>query len=205
MRPALSRYLTLGLVFAIACAWTEPARALDSAIYKQCTAGNCDGPHNNCLDGCTDTHCSFFRFATLRCDISAWDSCNDTCYAIYNFCLKTCSSLAGNINPFARLVQQGRHVQVSGPMECDDNLVLDTHVTITQKASGALATGHTRTPCTADSFQVRAQSHGAERFQVGRSVDVCAVGQFRDGETIVDTRQWCNEVLLSAFDVIPAE
>jgi len=205
MPAALSRYLTLGLVFVIACAWTGPAGALEDAIYKQCTGSSCDGPKRNCLDGCTGTHCSFFRFATLRCDIAAWAACNDTCYAIYTFCLGTCASLAGDINPFARLVQKGRHVQVSGPMECDDNLVLDTQVTVTQKASGARATGQTRTPCTADSFEVRAQSHGAERFELGRSVDVCAVGQFRDGETIVDTRQWCNEVLLSDFDIIPAE
>jgi len=181
----------------------RPAAAFDTKEYSACVDARCDGSLNTCTDNCLASHCSFFQFATLRCNLVGLNACNNTCFAGFSSCAGGCASLTSDIDPVATLSGSGHEITVSGPLDCDDDLEFDVEVTVTQRTSGALAKGRGRFACTAAQWKLVAplRRRGSEPFQLG-AAKVCALGEFRDRRRVFDAHQWCSDVLLSEYELV---
>ncbi len=103
------------------------------------------------------------------------------------------------IDPNATLSVQGRHVLVTGPIECTQGEQLRIEITASQESAGAWGKGHTQLWCTGDlqQWSVLVVARGAATFQEGLS-EVCAVGMTRHHGKPTDVREWCaaNGVML---------
>jgi hypothetical protein len=54
------------------------------------------------------------------------------------------------IDPVATVTDDGRHLIVTGPIACTEGEQASLRVTVTQRATGAVAGGRTRITCTGD-------------------------------------------------------
>ena len=70
-------------------------------------------------------------------------------------------------------------------------------VTVTQRATGAVAEGRTRITCTGNTqqWQVHASTQGKETFQEGPATAV-ALGRTSDRGDITDAHQWLVDITL---------
>jgi hypothetical protein len=95
-------------------------------------------------------------------------------------------------------MSDGRHVTVTGPITCSEPQPLDLSVTVTQRSTGAIAQGHTRTFCTAEQrqWEVQAWVRGNETFQDGAATAV-AVALTISNHTVDDAHQWLVDVTLT--------
>jgi hypothetical protein len=106
--------------------------------------------------------------------------------------------ITNTIDPVLALSADGRHVTVTGPITCSETQPLDLSVTVTQRTTGAIAQGHTRTFCNAEQrqWQVEAWARGNETFEEGAAT-VTAVALTSTGHTVDDAHQWLVDVTLT--------
>jgi hypothetical protein len=101
------------------------------------------------------------------------------------------------IDPVAIVADGGRLIVVTGPIECTPSERAHLRVTVTQRATGALAEGHTRITCTGGSqqWELHASTHGSESFQEGPAIAVAVARTTHRGD-ITDAHQWLVDVTL---------
>ena len=102
------------------------------------------------------------------------------------------------IDPVATVADDGHHIVVTGPIACTAREKAHLRVTITQRATAALAEGHTRITCTGGSQQWEihaATQHGHEGFQDGPATAVAVARTTHRGD-ITDAHQWLVEITL---------
>ena len=101
------------------------------------------------------------------------------------------------INPLAIITDDGRHLIVTGPLACTDSERAFLHVTVTQRATGAVAEGHTRLLCTGETqhWEVHAVIRGHATFQEGPATAVAVGRTLLRGEA-TDAHQWLVDVTL---------
>ena len=105
--------------------------------------------------------------------------------------------VVNTIDPVLTMSADGRHVTVGGPITCSETQSLDLTVTVTQRTTGAIATGHLRTFCTAseEHWEVEAAVRGNEIFEEGAAT-ATAVALARSGHVVDDAHQWLVNVTL---------
>jgi hypothetical protein len=106
---------------------------------------------------------------------------------------------ANTIDPVAFVTHQGRHLVVTGPVTCDRVEWIHQRVTVTQRATGAVAEGHLRFACGTErqQWELRATAHGNEVFAPGPATAV-AVAVSGDGGVATDAHQWLVNITLVA-------
>jgi len=103
------------------------------------------------------------------------------------------------INPVATLTDEGRHVVLTGPIQCDGNQPADMRLTVTQRSTGAIAEGTGRIECTAgvQQWEVRAETQGKAKFAEGPAIAVgLAITTTGRGDAD-DAHQWRVEVIVA--------
>jgi hypothetical protein len=73
------------------------------------------------------------------------------------------------IDPVAVVTDNGWHIIVTGPLTCTESEKASLGVTVTQRATGAVARGYTRITCTGDTqhWEVYASLQGQSSFRKG--------------------------------------
>jgi hypothetical protein len=101
------------------------------------------------------------------------------------------------IDPVAIVTDNGRHIVVTGPIVCTESEMAYLRVTVTQRATGAVAEGRTRITCTGDTqhWEAHASTQGNETFQEGSATAV-ALGHTTAGGDTDDAHQWLVNVTL---------
>jgi hypothetical protein len=101
------------------------------------------------------------------------------------------------IDPLAIFTDDGCHLIVTGPIACTENERAFLHVTVTQRATGAVAEGRTRLLCTGETqyWEVHASIHGKATFQEGPATAVAVGRTILRGEA-TDAHQWLVDVTL---------
>jgi len=103
------------------------------------------------------------------------------------------------IDPVAIVTDAGRQIIATGPISCTAGERALLHVTLTQRATGAVAEGRTRAKCRGEDVQqqwkVHASTHGDESFAAGVASVVALARTTRRGES-TDAHQWLVEVTL---------
>ena len=101
------------------------------------------------------------------------------------------------IDPFATIKTNGRQIIVTGPVECTAGETFDVRVTVTQRATGALAEGHTRFKCSGATqhWLIDAKTHGREAFQP-EAATAAAVGITSSRGQATDSHQWLVNITL---------
>ena len=86
---------------------------------------------------------------------------------------------------------------VTGPVICTAGETIDIRVTLTQRATGALAEGFTRFSCAGalQHWLIDASTRGRESFQDGPAT-ASAAGVTSNRGTVDDAHQWLVEVNL---------
>ena len=105
--------------------------------------------------------------------------------------------MSNTIDPVAIVADNGRHIVVTGPITCAARERAQLRVTVTQRATGALAEGHTRITCTGDSqqWEIHAATDGNEAFQEGPATAVAVARTAHRGD-ITDAHQWLVDITL---------
>jgi len=101
------------------------------------------------------------------------------------------------IDAIAIVTDDGRHLVVTGPIACTANERAYLRVTVTQRATGALAEGHTLVDCTGniEHWEIHAAIQGNETFQPGSATAVASARtSFRDSTS--DAHQWLVAITL---------
>ena len=103
------------------------------------------------------------------------------------------------IDPVALVTHQGRQLVVTGPVACDRIEWVDQRVTVTQRATGAVAEGRVRFVCSTgqQQWEVHAAAHGNEVFAPGPATAV-AVAVSGSGGGATDAHQWLVNITLVA-------
>jgi hypothetical protein len=101
------------------------------------------------------------------------------------------------IDPVAILTDGGRHVILSGPVQCTGGEAYHTRVTITQRESGAVAEGWAVIECSGgeQEWMVHAWVRGDQAFDRGSARAVAFARTF-DGGFSTDSHQWMVDVVL---------
>jgi hypothetical protein len=103
------------------------------------------------------------------------------------------------IDPVAIVTDHGRQIIATGPISCTRGERALLHVTLTQRATGAVAEGRTRAKCRGEGveqqWEVHASTHGDERFEEGVATAVALARTTRRGASS-DAHQWLVEVTL---------
>ena len=103
------------------------------------------------------------------------------------------------VDTLAVVADNGRHLVVSGPIACTAEERAYLEITVTQRATGAVAAGRTRITCSGAvaQWQIHASAQGAERFQEGPATAV-ALARATNGVGITDAHQWLVHITLIA-------
>jgi hypothetical protein len=101
------------------------------------------------------------------------------------------------IDPVAVLADRGRLVIATGPITCTHGEQAFLRVTVTQRATGAMAEGRSRIVCTGNSqhWEVHAATQGKATFDEGPAVAV-AIARTADHGEITDAHQWFVNITL---------
>jgi hypothetical protein len=104
---------------------------------------------------------------------------------------------ANTIDPVASLADSGQHLRVTGPMSCTPRETASLRVTVTQRATGAVAEGQTRITCTGapQQWEIQATTHGQATFQEGPATAGAFARTTTSGET-TDAHQWLVDITL---------
>jgi hypothetical protein len=104
---------------------------------------------------------------------------------------------ANTIDPVASVTDHGRHLIVTGPIECTEGERAYLRVTVTQRATGAVAEGRTLVTCTgnAQQWEVHASVQGEETFQEGPATATASARTTDRGKT-TDAHQWLVDITL---------
>jgi len=103
------------------------------------------------------------------------------------------------IDPVAVVSQDGRHLFVTGPVECTPGERSRLRVTVSQRSTGAVAEGRTFETCTgsAQQWEVEASILGKAKFEEGPATAV-AIAVTSDRDSATDAHQWLVNVTLVA-------
>lgn len=106
---------------------------------------------------------------------------------------------ANTIDAVATVTDHGRQLVVTGPIACTEGERLSLRVTVTQRATGAVAMGRTVVSCTGGNqqWEVHASARGKETFEVGPAT-AAALGRTSERGTITDAHQWLVDIALAA-------
>ncbi len=108
------------------------------------------------------------------------------------------AGIQSNTIDFAGTIShRGQHVVLTGPIACTLGQRADIQVTLTQRATGAMATGKTHFTCTGymQQWEVRASSQGHETFQPGAATASASGTTSTPGSTN-DAHQWLVHLTL---------
>jgi hypothetical protein len=160
-------------------------------------AAACYATCGTTLNTCT-AQCCGVLFCSKRCV--------DTCNSHYSNCLDNCIAFCGNSScdpdgaffDTATIAGNGRSIRIGGPFDCPETAIADLDVTLTQSASGAVATGHAQLKCPLDdeTFTVDVHTDGNARFLPLTGVQACATAHVHAVNSSIDAFQWCREVTL---------
>lgn len=103
------------------------------------------------------------------------------------------------IDPVAVVSDDGRHLFVTGPVECTVGERSRLRVTVSQRSTGAVAEGRTFDTCTggAQQWEVEASILGKARFEEGPATAV-AIAVTSDRGEATDAHQWLVNITLVA-------
>lgn len=101
------------------------------------------------------------------------------------------------IDTVALMTDHGRHIIATGPVGCTERERAYLRMTVTQRATGAVAEGHTRLTCTGNTqqWEVHASTRGKETFEEGPATAV-ALARTSDRGDITDAHQWLVDITL---------
>jgi hypothetical protein len=101
------------------------------------------------------------------------------------------------IDPVALVTGSGRHILVTGPIACMAGEQATLRVTVTQRATGAVAQGRTRLTCTGNlqHWEVRVASRDTVPFWEGSATAVALARTTAHGEP-TDAHQWVVDLML---------
>jgi len=101
------------------------------------------------------------------------------------------------IDLIAIVTDNGRHIIVTGPIACTGSEKAYLRVTVTQRATGAVAQGRTRLTYTGDTqqWEVHASTQSKETFEEGPATAV-ALGRTTTRGEITDAHQWLVDITL---------
>ena len=101
------------------------------------------------------------------------------------------------IDPAAQVSEKGRHVHITGPVACTVGQRAEVYVTLTQRATGAIAMGKSHFICTGyiQQWEVHAAAHGQEDFETGAALAV-ALGITSKRGKADDAHQWLVQITL---------
>lgn len=101
------------------------------------------------------------------------------------------------IDPVASVTDDGRHVIVTGPIECTEGQKAYGRATVTQRTTGAVAEGRTMITCTgvAQQWEIHAAPQGKESFTEGPAT-VVGLARTTDRGDTDDSHQWLVNVTL---------
>jgi hypothetical protein len=104
---------------------------------------------------------------------------------------------SNTIDPVAIVTDYGRHIILTGPIACTEGESAYLRVTVTQRATGAVAEGRTLITCTGNTqaWEVHASAQGEETLQEGPATAV-ALARTSDGGDNTDAHQWLVEISL---------
>jgi hypothetical protein len=104
---------------------------------------------------------------------------------------------SNTMDPAVEISEHGRHLRVTGPVACTAGQRAEIQVTLTQRATGAIATGKSHFICTGylQQWEVHAVNQGREGFEAGAATAV-AVGVTSDRDKRDDAHQWLVQVTL---------
>ena len=104
---------------------------------------------------------------------------------------------SNTIDPAGTFSDHGRNVVLTGPIACTLGQRADIQVTLTQRRTGAFATGRTHFTCTGymQQWEVRAAVHGRDEFQPGTAT-VVAFGTTSTRGNADDAHQWLVQITL---------
>jgi hypothetical protein len=95
------------------------------------------------------------------------------------------------------MTDEGRHLVVTGPIACTASERATVWVTVTQRATGAVAEGRTLLTCTGavQQWEVHAATLGRETFEEGPATAV-ALDRTTTRRATTDAHQWLVEITL---------
>lgn len=107
--------------------------------------------------------------------------------------------MRNTIDPVAIVADGGRHLIVTGPIECTENQRAYVRVTVTQRLTGAVAEGRTVITCAGEGnpqqWEVHAATQGKESFHEGPATAVGLARTTDRGDT-TDAHQWLVPITL---------
>jgi pimeloyl-ACP methyl ester carboxylesterase len=106
---------------------------------------------------------------------------------------------ANTIDKVATFDKRGRLVRVTGPVACTRGERIAIRVAVRQPGNAARARGRWTGRCTGEVQRWRVKAR-ARRFEHGRG-RVCAHATTRTGNSVTDTRRWCERVRLAGTRV----
>jgi hypothetical protein len=107
--------------------------------------------------------------------------------------------IAMNTIDATAIVEDGRHLLVTGPLECDLGERVHVLVTVTQRTTGAVAQGRGLLTCTGVEapWSVEAEVQGRAAFSPGEATAVAIAWTVRRG-VATDAHQWLVPITLIA-------
>ena len=101
-------------------------------------------------------------------------------------------------DPAARVTPSGATLRIAGPVRCTKGGRARIDVTVTQRATGAVARGTWTGRCTGASrrWTIPAARAVTGRFEAG-SATACAAAAAANSKRATDATQWCKVVRLS--------
>jgi hypothetical protein len=111
--------------------------------------------------------------------------------------LASAKIMRNTIDPVALVTGEGLHLFVTGPFVCTAGERMHLRLTVTQRATGALAEGRTLALCTGadQQWELHASAQGKRAFAEGPAIAV-AVARTFDRRGATDAHQWLVEVTL---------
>jgi hypothetical protein len=105
--------------------------------------------------------------------------------------------MKNTIDPVAIVAGGGRHLIVTGPIECNQEERAELRVTVTQRETGAVAEGYAIFKCTVETqqWEVHAVARGKASFEEGPAIAV-AVASTASRRESTDAHQWLVDVTL---------
>jgi hypothetical protein len=106
---------------------------------------------------------------------------------------------ANTTDPVATVTDHGRHLIVTGPIGCTEGERAYLRVTVSQRATGAVAEGRTLITCTGGTqqWEVNASVFGKATFEEGPATATALARTTDRGET-TDAHQWLVGITLEA-------
>ena len=101
------------------------------------------------------------------------------------------------IDPVAVVAGGGRHLIVTGPIECTQGERAELRVTVTQRETGAVAEGYAFFTCAgvSEQWEVHAVAHGKASFEEGPAT-AGAVASTSSRRQATDAHQWLVNITL---------